>query len=38
MAKRLDDTEDRPPQDRHPAGRHPEVHAAEFEAEQPPAT
>jgi hypothetical protein len=38
MAERLDDTEDRPPQDRHPAGRHPEVHAAEFEAEQPPAT
>jgi hypothetical protein len=35
MAKRLDDTEDRPPQDRHPAGRHPEVQAAEFEAEQP---
>src|ERR687895_1383671 len=35
MAKRLDDTEDRPPQDRSPAGRHPEVEAAEFEAEQP---
>ena len=35
MAKRLDDTEDRPPEDRHPAGRHPEVEAAEFEAEQP---
>src|SRR5918994_499828 len=35
MAKRLDDTEDRPPQDRYPAGRHPEVEAAEFEAEQP---
>ncbi|MGH2815462.1 MAG: TRAP transporter large permease subunit, partial [Actinomycetota bacterium] len=34
MAKRLDDTEDRPP-DRHPAGRHPEVEAAEYEAEQP---
>ncbi|HEV2892610.1 MAG TPA: hypothetical protein VG411_02555 [Actinomycetota bacterium] len=35
MAKRLDDTEDRPPDDRHPAGRHPEVQAAEFEAERP---
>ncbi|MDF2742032.1 MAG: transporter fused permease subunit [Actinomycetia bacterium] len=35
MAKRLDDTEDRPPADRHPAGRHPEVEAAEFEAEHP---
>ena len=30
MAKRLDDTEDRPP-----AHRHPEVESAEFEAEQP---
>jgi hypothetical protein len=30
MAKRLDDTEDRPP-----THRHPEVEAAEFEAERP---
>ena len=34
MARRVDDTEDRPP-GRHPAARHPEVEAAEFEAEQP---
>ena len=34
MARRVDDTEDRPP-GRHPAGRHPEVEAAEFEAERP---
>ena len=34
MARRVDDTEDRPP-GRHPAERHPEVEAAEFEAEQP---
>src|SRR5215204_5339618 len=35
MAKRLDDTEDRPGRDRGPGGRHPEVESAEFEAEQP---
>ncbi|HEV2871645.1 MAG TPA: C4-dicarboxylate ABC transporter permease, partial [Actinomycetota bacterium] len=34
MAKRLDDTEDRPP-GRPPAERHSEVEAAEFEGEQP---
>jgi hypothetical protein len=34
MARRVDDTEDRPP-GRDPAARHPEVEAAEFEAEQP---
>ena|SRR5829696_6518603 len=35
MAKRLDDTEDRPGRDRGPGGRHPEVESAEFEAERP---
>ena len=34
MARRVDDTEGRPP-GRDPAARHPEVEAAEYEAEQP---